>query len=549
MKKPFPYDWFVSSVFILIVLLPLLFSFANRNVSVSATEKRRLAEFPAISLATLHAFPKKFEAYYEDHFGFRDAIVRVHNYALCKVFGISPHDMVVAGTDDWYFFNAEGAISDYLGRVEYNKKQLERIKYTLHNRSEWLQSLNIRYLYLPIPNKEAVYDEYMPLILRKNKGYDSYSQVVDYLNKNSNFSDFVDTKKVLLDSKKEGLLYLRTDSHWNYDGAYFVYRSIISRMQQWFSDIRPLQQKNEKKWDNKFSGDLSILMNLNGLVTEKAPTINVLDECNPGTLQPWGQITQLPEYAYLPAHRIPVANGCKEKNLKAIVIHDSFGLFLRPYLSQHFASVIYITSMNFEGAKALIERERPNIVLDLRVARNIDRSVLPDPELEQRLLAGKFAASGPAVVSIDKYNWLDYLYKSRKTIIQETTGGLNLSFSEQTSSVHLVINSANQLETPLVVRIEGTNNQLRTMSFCSHLRGDKGELLRQVCEERNLGEGSNQIFFRIYDPQAQEILELAPSTAGSFTLHALQVKQEVSPEQDSEKTTGSASLQDNLRRL
>ncbi len=94
-----------------------------------------------------------------------------------------------------------------------------------------------------------------------------------------------------------------------------------------------------------FSGDLAVLTNSGGLVTETAPALNILEECAPGALQPWTQLTELPEHAASP-HRLPVANGCREKRRKAIVIHDSFGLFLRPYLSQHFAAVVYVNTMN-----------------------------------------------------------------------------------------------------------------------------------------------------------------------------------------------------------
>ncbi len=55
------------------------------------------------------------------------------------------------------------------------------------------------------------------------------------------------------------------------------------------------------------------------------------------------------------------------------------------------------------------------------------------------------------------------------------------------------------------------------MSLCSHLRGSRGELQRQVCEERQVQEGANQVFLRLYDPQPEEILELAAGGAGSFT--------------------------------
>ena len=81
------------------------------------------------------------------------------------------------------------------------------------------------------------------------------------------------------------------------------------------------------------------------------------------------------------------------------------------------------------------------------------------------------------------------------------------------------------------------------MSLCSHLRGSRGELQRQVCEERNLQEGVNQVFLRLYDPQPEEILELAAGGAGSFTLHSLEARQETAPAQGSGVGTNFSTVQ------
>jgi hypothetical protein len=213
------------------------------------------------------------------------------------------------------------------------------------------------------------------------------------------------------------------------------------------------------------------------------------------------------------------------------VIHDSFGKFLRPYLSQHFSSVIYINSMNFEGAKALIERERPDIVIDQRVARRIHRSVLPDPELEQHLVAEKFETMAPLLITVDQSNWEDYFYQSKKTDIRKTVDGLNLFFSGRDAAVHLLFDRFDLLASPLVVKIALSSEHSSRMRFCSDLKGNAGELLRKQCEERDLDEGANLIFFRLFNPQPPVILELTPEDAGSFTLHSLHVKQELSPEQ------------------
>ncbi len=109
--------------------------------------------------------------------------------------------------------------------------------------------------------------------------------------------------------------------------------------------------------------------------------------------------------------------------------------------------------------------------------------------------------------------------------------------------MHLHLNNGRQLATPLLVLIQGTSKEKQTMSLCSHLRGSRGELQRQVCEERQVQEGANQIFLRLYDPQPEEILELAAGGAGSFTLHSLEARQESAPAQDSGRGTDFSMVQ------
>ncbi len=126
MNRPFRYDVFVSLLFVVVLFCPCFFRAGQERCRFHGrkAQARRVSwDFPR-SAVTLKSFPKAFEAWYEDHFGFREPIVRAHNYTLLKIFGISPHDMVVAGSDGWYFFNADGAISDHSGRVRYNRKQL-----------------------------------------------------------------------------------------------------------------------------------------------------------------------------------------------------------------------------------------------------------------------------------------------------------------------------------------------------------------------------------------------------------------------------------------
>ncbi len=138
--------------------------------------------------------------------------------------------MVVAGSDGWYFFNATGDFPTTWTRPLQPETTGTHSLDLQQNRSEWLRSLGIRYLYLPIP-KEAVDEEHLALILEE-QGIRQLLATSTNLRAGGRFTDFIDTKELLV-RKNEAQLYFRTDSHWNScDGS--AYRAIVSRLQQWF---------------------------------------------------------------------------------------------------------------------------------------------------------------------------------------------------------------------------------------------------------------------------------------------------------------------------
>lgn len=365
----------------------MIVSIASPPQTVSKAEKRKLTEFqiPTTSLDFFKTFPQQFSKYVDDHFGFRSKIVQFHNYTLCKIFKISPTWTVIIGSDNWYFYGGDRATYDYLGKIKHTDEQLLKTSQLLEDRKAWLDSLGIEYLFLPIPNKEPIYEEHLPYKIRVNRGKSKYEQIIGYTREHSTFRNFIDVQQLFLDHKSEQQLYLKTDSHWNHDGAYLVYREIIKRLQQKFPGLEPLEQNKEKSWSTNFSGDLTYLMNLQGLVTETKPDFNIKHRCNTKKMKQLSSIKELPAYKDLHNAKIPVVGGCAKEKYKVLFIHDSFGRFLRPYFSEQFEKVIYVNGFNFEIAKTLIEFERPDIVIDQRIGRNIEQALRPDPELKQLL--------------------------------------------------------------------------------------------------------------------------------------------------------------------
>ena len=516
----------ISLLFMVFLSTPMLVSLVSEDKSISRSEKRKLAPLPEIkfSKSMFEDFPKQFEKYVEDHFGFRSQIVRKHNYTLCRIFKVSPSSMVTIGSNNWYFFNGDAAIDDYLGRIRFNNFQLEKMSRLLGDRDFWLNSLGTKYIFLPIPNKEPVYEEYLPVKLRENRGKSKYEQIVEYISQNSSFKGYIDVQKIMYEHKQDAQLYLRTDSHWNHDGAYIVYREMIDKVREWFPDVTPSAQKQEKQWVQNFSGDLAILMNLRGLVTETVPDLNIVQTCDTKKNKRMNYLKELDEYKNLPHSRLPVTGGCEKRKYKVLFIHDSFGRFLAPYLTELFETVIFVNYMNFEKAKVLIELEQPDIVIDQRVGRNIEKALLQDPELEQIVLQDKFDKLSLTHTWIEGTKWKDFVTTKPAENIEYEGDSIKARFSDNSSLTIALDYPAGPVD-PGVVRLDITSANETELSLCYTAKNDDIRGSKQ-CTTRNLKKGRNELFFRIIEPDLTGSLVISPQSRGTYKIHKLILKRE-----------------------
>ncbi len=516
----------VSFTFVILCCMPLFMSLLTSDEEMSSAEKRRLAALPALSFSSksLREFPVEFEKYYNDHFGFRSQMVRFHNRLICSIFKVSPSAAVTVGSDNWYFFNAGGALPDYFGATQFSDPTLAKFSQTLKDRETWLASLGIRYLFLPVPNKSSVYSEYLPRGVARSGGRTKYEQITSYLREESDFVNWIDSYDILTGKKAETEVYLRTDSHWNHDGVYWVYRELIHRLTEWFPDISPLELKKEKEWVEKFSGDLATLMNLRGVITEKAPLVNVRSKCEPRKLKRMEWILQLDQYRDVDRRRLPEENGCDNRQYTALFIHDSFGKFLRPLLSQHFKKVIYVNYFNFESIRPVIEQERVDLVMDLRVSRNLQKALIFDKPLEQLVLGQKFGRLNDTLMHFGTGSWHTFIEGEKEILPLASAEALNLEINASQSSLPLVFDEK-EGDGPLVVEVDITSEHNTALSVL-YLADKASDFSEGLSEKREITSGRQKVYFRILHPDTVGRIRLQPGASGSYLIHSITVKRE-----------------------
>jgi alginate O-acetyltransferase complex protein AlgJ len=363
-------EWSVIVTFLLAISLPFALTLFVKSQNESQTENRRLDGFPVMqidSIGDLRDFFKKYKGYFDDHFGFRETLVDIRSHIMALGFGISPLTKVIFGKNQWLFYDG-GTKSNvinkyYLGVDPFTPEQLSQMAAKLTAYQQWLAQRHIRYYLVIPPDKETIYPEYLPGYLQHPLNESRLDQFIQYLRSHTSIS-VIDLRPTLLAHKKSGILYLKTDTHWNPVGAFYGYRKIMETIHQQFPQTPLLTFKDFTRGTEAFSGDLARMIDLPNIYQEHYPSLSLTHPC--------GRIIALPAYAKpdeLPALK-PFASVCNNPHLpKAVILRDSFTIAMIPELGEDFRRIVFNWSYKFPYQ--MIEKEHPDLVIQEILERQI----------------------------------------------------------------------------------------------------------------------------------------------------------------------------------
>ena len=356
-------------IFIVAISLPLILMPFGEGKEISGREQRRLAtkpEFPK-TLSSLEEYPEKFQKYFNDHFGQRNDILSWANRFKEKVFQKSKARHAVLGDADWLYYNIDGSILDFIGYFEPNVDQLENWKQGLNLKTQWLEKRDVFYLLVAIPNKVTVYPEYLPSRYSNNQGVSRLMAFNTYLEKDSGRS-FIDAGVWLNNEKGNNQVYFKHDTHWNDFGAYATYYGTLNYLSTFFPSLVPYPLEAYRQEQFEKIGDIARLGLESDQYGESSHSLMLKNPCETLSEQPVERFIDTPAYQ-LKKKKLPLLSGCPTKNLKALVVHDSFGHFLKKFLNQHFKEIIYMPSYDIIGMESFIREYDPDIYIDFRSER------------------------------------------------------------------------------------------------------------------------------------------------------------------------------------
>ena len=170
-------------MFLALICLPLSGLILGLDRTFVLLENRNLAAWPVMKLdrATFGALPDRFEAYFNDHFGFRKRLIYWLAIAKVQVFGVTSTPGVTLGSRGWLYLASDSAVLSFRAARPYTVLQLEAYRRIIEARRDWLASRGIAYLLVIAPNKDTIYPEFMPAGFNKLNSRSRLDQLANYM--------------------------------------------------------------------------------------------------------------------------------------------------------------------------------------------------------------------------------------------------------------------------------------------------------------------------------------------------------------------------------
>ncbi|MBI3845669.1 MAG: hypothetical protein HY292_13620 [Planctomycetes bacterium] len=369
-------DAVLIAIFLAVIALPLVDSWLHIDPTPALDELRTKAPSPSSvsSFGDLEKFPSQFEAYFDDHFGFRDLLVRAYGTAMLFGFGLSPTHRVVVGKNRWLF--ADDEVLYYRSESPFSADDLDQWRRVLERRQDWLADRGCRYLFVIAPNKSTIYPEMLPGTVRRVGPQSRFDQLVAYLRERSRVP-VLDLRPALVEAKAaaDGPIYHPTDTHWNERGAFAGYRQIATALHEWLPSVVPRNESDFRLRSEPWSGsDLGRMTGAERLLHDEIIHYSARRALRP--LRAKRKDLELPKGILLsPEPDRTFATEIEGSDFpRGIIFRDSFADALVPFLQQHFsrlawfrAAYRYDPESPFEPA--LVEREHPDVVITEIVER------------------------------------------------------------------------------------------------------------------------------------------------------------------------------------
>ena len=371
MRKVIKYQLIV--LFFGILFLPLINDGLNFIHFERKDENRRFRDSLSIDISHLDDFPQEAEDYINDNFSFREPLLMAFPIIKFYGFNTSPKpEKTIIGKGGWMFM-AENEVDCYSGKLDFTKAQLDLLNETWKKRVAYFESKGIKCYWLIAPIKHSVYSSKLPFNILKSKNMTRVEQVKGAI-ENDIPDLIIDPSEELRRKSDEEKVFYKMDNHWNFRGGRIAYEMLIQKIKADFTEI---SKNSNFGWKDTLlkRGIHYNVMGLDNLSeVDYIPLIynKKADEVEKfGFDWPHG-------FAYYWEYERHFKNPSAGNNLKVLVIRDSFGEQMMPFIVENFGESLFIfDAWQYKLNEKIIESYKPDIVVYITV-ENLIESLLKE---------------------------------------------------------------------------------------------------------------------------------------------------------------------------
>lgn len=377
------YNRILAIMFIAFIFGVMLMFLFSKKQKINDIENKQLAEMPKFKISKLDPFPTQFDAYFSDHFPYKNDIIKSlnrFNFTVNKESAFP--DKVVVG-DNGYLFIAGIPMEEYQGKSLFTRDQLNSILEELNYRRDFCNKNDAEFYFVIIPQKHTIYPEYIPLKYKFAKKKSVREQVENFLTKNK--FPFIDPTEYIMSKKTDDTsLYFKTDNHWNSLGAFYGTQYIVNNIKKSFPKVKSLNL-NDYTISNKGrkGGNLAQMLNLADEIKDIDIVLEPIfkSKAYDGTKHPYKSPDGFPYYwDFENVFENPEVN-----NLKIVIIRESFASFQRKFYKESFGhTVLIFDAWQHKLNKNIIESEKPDIVV-IQILEDMLDGLLKYPAKDEKV--------------------------------------------------------------------------------------------------------------------------------------------------------------------
>lgn len=344
-------------------MLPVSNQIFHYLSDIESHENRTLAGMPEFNVENLDPFPSRFETYYQDNFFMRNWLNKKWSKINRKVFKKSPTDKALIGRNGWLYIKKD-ELKTYLGQNLFTEDEIHSFKKEIIRRRDYLDSIDCKYYFVIAPTKYSVYPEYLPRIYHLKDNYNRTDQIVDVVSEIENVQ-IIDLREILNELKDKGLLYRPSDNHWNALGAYYAYAEIINQVRNGFPEISPCFALDSFNIETQEvpGGNVAHMINATNDYHETIPKISFKNQ-KVWEVEKSGYVSP-PYFGFKSEYELVYTNNETDAPT-VLIIRDSFGHAITPYISAHFSKTVLIfDEWKYMLNQPIVDNEKPDIFIQM----------------------------------------------------------------------------------------------------------------------------------------------------------------------------------------